>query len=211
MIRRRSAALLLTCAALTLSLSACVPEDGGPTPSATTGTAAPSPTPSATPTDTPSPTTPPAAAGCVVGNWLMDQAALEAFYSDVNSAMAGQGASFSPQGTAALTLGEDGTFRWAPTVTLSVAASGPTIIVNVSGAIDGTYTASDTRITTANQSTAGLQIAASIDGTPVDAGSVTDMLATAPLNDASYTCSGDTLSLTSTVNGTSAVSVLRRN
>jgi hypothetical protein len=141
----------------------------------------------------------------------MDQAALDGFYEDVNSAMVGAGVTFTPQGTAALTLGADGTFRWAPTVSLTAAVSGTTILVDMAGAIDGTYTSTDSTISTVTQSTDGLQISATIDGVPTDAGSVTEQIATAPLHDAIYTCSGDTLTLTSTVAGGPAASVLHRN
>ncbi|WP_312676566.1 hypothetical protein [Microbacterium sp.] len=200
------AAALLT--AGTLALSACAPEDpsASPTPSATstrTGSATASATPSATPSETPDAT-------CLVGDWTMGQEELVGFYDDVNELMAGAGVSFAPEGSANLTLGADGTFVWAPAATVTAAVSGTTILITFGGQIDGTYTATADHVSTATQNTAGLQVSATIDGTPTDAGAVSEEIAGAPVTDASYTCSGDTLTLESAIAGETATSVLHR-
>ena len=140
----------------------------------------------------------------------MGQSDLEAFYNDVNGALAGAGVSFAPQGSATLALGADGAFTWTPAVQLDAAVSGTTIVVTTGGDITGSYSATSDRITTANQSTDNLQVSATIDGAETDAGSVTQEIAGAPVSDASYTCAGDTLTLVSQIGGSPATSVLHR-
>lgn len=140
----------------------------------------------------------------------MGQSELESFYADVNGALAGAGVTFTPQGSATLALGADGAFTWTPAVQLDAAVSGTTILVTIGGDITGTYSATADRITTANQSTDGLQVSATINGAETDAGTVTQEIAGAPVTDASYTCAGDTLTLVSQIGGAPATSVLHR-
>lgn len=140
----------------------------------------------------------------------MDQAALERFYSDVNTSLEGAGVVFTPTGTASLVLGADGAYSWKPDTKISAAVSGTEILIQIGGQITGTYTATADRITTANQSTDGLQISATIGGAPTDAGSITDQIAGAPIADSAFTCAGDTLTLRSDIGGATATSVLRR-
>lgn len=209
--RRRVAPviILIAAAALAVGLSACAPEAApGPTgsSSAPKPTASGSTSASATPSESPSAS----ASTCLPGTWKMDQAALDTFYTDINNAQAGAGISFTPKGSATLTIGSDGSFSWAPSLELTTSVSGTTILVTIGGQTAGTYTATADRITTQNQSTDGLQVSATIDGVATDPGAITDQIAGAPIGDSSYTCADDTLTLTSDIGGAAATSVLHR-
>lgn len=203
-----SALALVSAAALALGLSACAPDGGTPRPSGTSS--APSGTASSPASSTPSGTPTGSAAECLVGTRNMDQAGLDGFYSDVNSSLAGAGVVFTPQGAASLVLGADGSFSWKPDAEITADVSGTAILIALGGQIDGTYTATADRISTTSQQADGLQITATIDGAPTDAGDITNQIAGAPVTDASYTCSGDTLTLTSDIGGAAADSVLHR-
>lgn len=196
-------------AALTLGVTGCAPEPEGPTAS---GSATPSASPSASASAsaTPTPTEDATGAACLVGEWEMGQADLEEFYNDINALMAGAGVTFSPEGSAALTLGDDGTFTWAPNAVVTANASGTTILVTLGGTITGTYTATDTRIATDTESTAGLQISATINGEPTDAGAISEQIGGAPITDAAYTCSADTATFETSVADGSATTILHR-
>lgn len=213
MTRRRltSALTLVSAATLAFALAACAPDGGAPAPTGSrsgeaSGSAKPSTSASATPSA--APTTD--AAACLVGEWSMDQAGLDRFYGDVNTLLEGSGVAFTPQGTAALSLTKDGAFTWTPDAQVSAAVSGTTILIGLSGHIDGTYTATADHIATVTQSTDGLVVSATIDGAQTDAGSITQQIAGAPITDAGYTCSADTLTLNSALAGGTATSVLHR-
>ncbi len=211
MTRRRSVPVIaLTAIALALTLSACGP--AAVTPSPTGSSASPSATPSASASPSPSASATADADGakCLIGQWAMGQDELTGFYDDVNSIMAGAGVSFTPTGTAALTLGADGSFTWVPDAQVSAAVAGTTILIDFAGQITGTYTATGDHITTATASTDGLTVSATIDGAPTDAGSISQEIAAAPITDASYTCTGDTLTLENALGGGTATSVLHR-
>lgn len=218
MTRRRIAPVvaLVSAAALALALSACAPDGGAPAPSGSTTTPS-SGTPSASASASPSPSPSASAsadagadATCIVGQWTMGQDELTAFYEDVNTLMAGAGVTFAPEGTAALTLGADGTFVWAPDAVVTAQVSGTTILIDFGGQITGTYTATGDHIATDTQSTDALTVSATIDGAPTDAGSISQDIAGAPVTDASYTCTSDTLTLENALGGGTATSVLHR-
>lgn len=197
---------LSSAAALALALSACAPDDATPTPSNSSAR----PTPSASASASASPTPTAGAEACLPGTWKMDQSALDRYYGDVNSALAGAGVTFTPAGSATLVMGADGSYSWMPVVQLDADVSGTTIAVSIGGNLDGTYTVAGNLITTTTTSTDGLQVAATIDGVPTDAGAVTEQIAAAPITNATYTCAGDTLTLATDIGGATATSVLTR-
>lgn len=213
---RLAPALAVTSAALlALTLAACAPE-ASPSPSGSaSGTTKPSATGSAsasgsaTPSEAPT-SAPPAAADCLPGTWVMDQASLDRFYGDVNAALSGAGVSFTPKGSAELTLGADGAFSWAPALELTAEVAGTPIVVTVGGSTSGTYTATADRLTSDTVSADGLEVSATIDGAPTDAGELSDQVASAPVADSAYTCEGDTLTLVSEIGGSPANSVFTR-
>ncbi len=141
----------------------------------------------------------------------MDQAGLEEFYNDINDLMAGAGVRFTPTGTAALTLAEDGTFIWAPDARVTADVAGTTIDITLAGEIIGTYTSTDSRISTDTSSADGLTVTATVGGNPIDPGEVTEEIAAAPITDASYVCTDDTLTLETAISGGSVTTLLHRN
>ncbi|RLK52472.1 hypothetical protein [Microbacterium telephonicum] len=211
---RRSVTPVLALAAsalLALGLAACAPEVAAPDASASpTRSPLPGSTPSPTPTPTPTSDAELLGPDCLVGDWTMDQAGLDQFYVGINAATAGSGIGLTPKGTATLMMGSDGTYAWAPSAEITAQAGGTAIVVTLGGSVDGTYTATDDRVTAATTSTDALQISATLDGSPTDASAVAEQISTAPVADAGYACTADTLTLTSTVAGGTATAVLHR-
>lgn len=216
--RRATTVLTLVCAAaLTAGLAACVPEGSRPAPStstsgATSGAASGSatsaaPTPSGTATSA-SPTVDGRA--CLAGTWTMDQAGLDRFYGDVNALTGGAGASFTPSGSATLALTPEGGFTWTPDTQITAVASGTTIQISLSGDTTGTFSATADRLTTDTQSTDDLVVVATIGGVETDPGPIAEQIAAAPITDAGYTCTTDTLTLQTPIAGGTATSILHR-
>ncbi|MBM7464137.1 hypothetical protein [Microbacterium dextranolyticum] len=225
MIRRAAPVAALACAlALTLGLSACVPESARPqtsasaTPTGTSGAVGVTPSPDASAPSVPSTPAPGATptgpavdpAACLAGTWTMDQAALERFFTDVNTAMAGTGATFAPTGSATLTLTPTGGFTWSPAASIDAAVAGTTVLISVGGSAQGVFTATSDRISTGSTSTDGLTVTATINGSATDPGPIARQIVEPPVTDASYTCTSDTLTLVSAISGGTATSVLHR-
>jgi len=211
-IRRLPSLAVVTAAALALGLSACAPLDEKPTSQPSTSgsaSATPTPTPTPTPTATPSPS-PTADLACLVGEWHMGQDQVDAFYNDVNSLMSGSGAVFTPVGTADLVLRKDGSYSWTPAERVTANVSGTTILIHFKGSITGTYTVTGNGIGSQTQDTSGLEIIATIDGNPTDAGAISQQIAGAPITDAKYGCKPDTLTLINKLSDSTATSVLHR-
>ncbi|WP_298742115.1 hypothetical protein [uncultured Microbacterium sp.] len=200
----RTVAALLTLAALTLT--GCVPE---PEPSASASATA-SATARATPSATPSASAPASAADCVIGDWTTSEADLVAYYDQVNAALAGAGATFTPAGSAGLSMRADGTYSWLPDVQLTADVAGTQILIDIAGSIDGSYTVSGDTIATQNDSTENLQISATIAGVATDPGTIGDQIGGAPLANATFTCSPSTLVLTSSVGDAPVTTTLHR-
>ncbi|MCT9819819.1 hypothetical protein N3K63_05890 [Microbacterium sp. W1N] len=212
MTRRRLAPMLALSASalLVCALAGCAPEGTAPT---ATGTSTSSPrasvSPSASTTATPSPSAA-AGAACLIGDWRMDQAGLDRFYADINTILSGADIGYTPQGTASLTIGADGAYAWTPPTNVTADVGGTEIAVTLGGALSGTYTATDDRITADTTSTDGLQVSATLDGAPTDASGIIEQIAASPVADAPYTCEGDTLTLESTISGGTATATLQR-
>ncbi|MFT4213626.1 MAG: hypothetical protein QM622_02465 [Microbacterium sp.] len=205
MIRRPAIALAAT--VLSIALTACAAETSttststeraDPTSVATTSTAEPSPDPV------------PTGAACLVGSWIMGEDELAGFYADINDTMAGSGVRFTPTGSATMTLDADGAYSWAPEAEVAAKASGVTILVTFAGELTGTYSATDEHLTAQTVVADDLVITATVEGVETDAGEITDEISQAPLSDAAYTCTSDTLTMVSEVSGGSAASVFRR-
>ena len=206
---RTPVALAALTAAAALLLAGCAPEsdDAAPSPTAS-ATASPSPVVTS---PAPQPTTDPADPACVVGEWEMDQEDLTSYYDQINTLMEGSGASFSPAGRAGLSLRADGTFSWTPEVVVTADVAGSQISVTLGGSVDGSYTADDGAISTSDVSTENLSVsAATQDGAPTDAGPIGGEIGGAPLTGAAYSCSGDTLELTTTVTDSPVTTTLSR-
>lgn len=203
----RTAATILALAALVLTGCAAEPDPdaSGSSPASVTPTTGTTATPTATSTPTPTP-----AADCLIGDWTTNESDLVAYYDQINAALAGSGATFTPTGSAGLSVRADGTYSWLPSVHLIADVSGTQILVDLAGSIDGSYTAQGDTIATQNDSTENLQITATVDGAAVDAGTIGDQIGGAPLTNSTYTCSASTLELTSSVGDVPVTTTLHR-
>lgn len=210
---------VLPLAATALALAACS-GNAGPAPT----TASTSPTATATSTSTPAPsapasssaappatTAPPAADGaaCLVGTWTADEAALQDYYDQIGE-LAGGAMTFDTSGQASLTLNADGSYSWTPDAAITATASGIDIEVTMSGSLGGSYTATDESITTSSDTVDDLTITATAGGVEIDPGTVADQIRTAPLSNATYSCTADTLDLTTPVTDTGVTITLTR-
>ncbi len=206
----RIAAAIIALAAL--ALTGCAPEPEPGASSSPSASVSSSPTASATPsaTATPTPTSDAPDAACLVGDWTTTEADLVAYYDQINSALAGTGATFAPSGSAGLSMRADGTYSWLPDVEIMAAVAGTEILIGLAGSIDGSYTATADTITTQNDSTDNLQITATIGGASTDPGTIGDQIGGAPLANSTYTCSPSTLVLTSTVADAPVTTKLQR-
>lgn len=205
----RTAAAIAAIAALALSGCAAEPAPGtSATPSGSVSPAA-SPSSSASPSGTPSASTAPSA-DCVIGDWTTGEADLVAYYDQVNAALAGAGATFTPAGSASLSMRADGSYSWVPAVQLTADVAGTQILIDLAGSIDGSYTVSGDTIATQNESAENLQITATIDGASTDPGPIGDQIGGAPLTNSTFTCSDTTLVLTSPVGDAPVTTTLNR-
>jgi hypothetical protein len=174
------------------------PEETGSTV-ASTDTTTEATTTTAAPTTTT--TLPPSSAGaeCVEGTWLLD---IQSFISLMEEAFTSEGfgadSITANEGTYLVTLAPDGTFtaerdEWG----FSVVTGDGTFTMSISGTETGTWSADDTTITVAiDSSDVKVSTTAEVDGqvinmpdSPVD---VPDAVA----EDSAYTCGGDVLTVT---------------
>lgn len=177
-------------------LGAC---DGGSDESAATSDTAPS-TVAVTTTDAPASTTPTSdatttptdpASSCLEGDWQISEAELNAYYDELEPT-----SGFDPidaTGTILVSFTPT-TYRYEESYELALTAGENVFTVVTSGAIDGTWTADDTTITseiTSNTRDAEF----SEDGTPLDdPGDLgVGIFQRDPLADVPYSCDGPTL------------------
>lgn len=196
--QRATAALIVAAA---LALSGC---SGSTTSAAQTSSSTPQASAEATASEQPV-----SGADCLIGTWTADQEGLASFYADVTAAME-SGVEFRSDGTAKLTLADSESFTWAPDVTVTMTTAGAEMIVTLGGTISGTYAATDSTITTDAVETENVVIEATANGTPIDASQIDDSIIGAPLTDASYVCTDDTLVLETSVGSTTATTTLHR-
>ncbi|BDV32004.1 hypothetical protein [Microbacterium terricola] len=193
-----------------LLLAGCTGQTNHPDPGPTASTAPsesgsasgePSPTVSAGDTDDPA---------CLIGDWDVDEQSLTDFYAQV-SAIAGEaGITFTPEGTAALTIGADD-YTWTPDLTLKLDAAGTPMSVDISGSISGTYTATPGHIATDATVANDLEIVADAAGQAIDAAEIVEQIVQAPVGDATFACTPDTLELdTAVADGVATLTLTRR-
>ena len=163
------------------------------TPGATTPAAT---TPAAT---TPAATTPDTVAAvelvsgsdeCLVGDWAISAEQMNRFYAEV---LAGVDSPFRmvASGSISLSFGADGTFIWAPALTLAMDVEEIAMTGASSGEVTGRWTTTGDTLTfvdTANNITTTF----SVEGVAVDSGAFGTQLTTSPPADVPYSCAGAT-------------------
>lgn len=202
---RRPTALIL---AIGLTAVACSPSDSETTTttsseaSSTTETASAEPTTTEAPVETTTTTEVPASAGgsaCVEGTWLLD---IDSFISlmedEFVAAGFGADAISASDGTYLVTMAPDGTFtaerdEWG----FTVETTDGTFTMSVSGTETGTWSADDSTITVAvDSSDVTVSSTAEVDGQVVTLPNSPVAVPEAVAESSAYQCSGDVLTVT---------------
>ncbi|GAA5031342.1 hypothetical protein ACFQRL_10505 [Microbacterium fluvii] len=192
-----------------LALTGCTAAETEPTPQATASAPSALPSDSASASATPS-TMADDDPACLLGAWTMDQQALTDFYDQIGAISSEAGMTFTPDGSAGLEITAD-TFTWTPDLTLAIDAAGTPMSVEVGGSMSGDYTATPGHLTTGTTSVNDLVIVADAAGKAIDAGAIAEQIAGAPLTDATFTCTDETLVLETAVADGTAIATLSRD
>jgi len=144
------------------------------------------------PATEPPATEPPATDGsCLVGDWVVTEDQMNAFYAALTSTFDSP-VEISVVGSAPLTFGADGTYGWAPDFTLTLSVVGQTGTGVTGGTITGDWSVADGVVTTASDVNA-LTVAVSVGGTTFDGDDFANgLLNSSPVNGVTYDCSGPT-------------------
>lgn len=150
------------------------------------------PTTVAPTTTAPAPTTPPTTAApsadCLVGDWVITQDEMNAFYDTIESQVGGPFA-ITIAGQTGLTLTAD-TYQYVADFDLTLEVSGITGQGASSGTVSGTYVADDGIIVT-ELGSSDLSVIVTVGGTTLDESDFANgLLGSVPINDAPYDCSG---------------------
>lgn len=158
----------------------------------TTSEPAPSTTAAAATTTAAPTTTAPADDGsCLVGDWIVTQEQMNAYYAGLMSTLDAP-LDITVAGSAPLSFRADGTYGWAPAFDLTVAVAGQSGTGVTSGAITGNWTAVDGVVTTASDVNA-LDLTITIGSTTVSGSDMANgLLNSSPVNGVTYSCAGPT-------------------
>ena len=162
------------------------PDTTAPEESTTTSTDAPAATepPPTEPADTEPPPAP-AAGNCLVGEWVVSQEEMNAFYDVVETST--DGLSMEIVGEAALHFTET-EYVWLPNYELRLVVAGMEGTGVAGGSIAGTYT-TDGEIVTTTVTASEMTMRLEIGGTVMDSSAIgNDFITSAPISDAPYSC-----------------------
>ncbi|MFF2370589.1 hypothetical protein [Agromyces sp. NPDC058110] len=135
--------------------------------------------------------TAPAPGDCLVGDWVLADDQMQAFYDQVNVDLSEYGIVYDPTGSAGLAFKADGTYAYSPNLSLAVDIAGLPAEATMSGTLSGQYTADASTVTT-DHDTNGLTMDVTVDGVAMDGTPVTDQILASPIAAAAYDCSGAT-------------------
>ena len=122
---------------------------------------------------------------CLVGDWVISEDQLNAFYAQVSAES--EGVTMSVEGNTALNFTET-TYEYLPVFTLFLDMAGTSGSGDVTGSVRGDYTASEGVLTTENDVSA-LDMQLTIDGMPFDGSDLgNEIIASQPINDVTYRC-----------------------
>jgi hypothetical protein len=142
----------------------------------------------------PPPTDPPAtddAGECLVGNWVVTEEQMDAYYAGLMSTMEAPLA-LDTVGSAPLSFAADGTYAWAPAFTLVVDIAGQSGTGDVGGTVTGEWTAVDGVVTTFSDVEA-LTVSIAVNGVTFGGDDLANgLLNTSPVNGVTYSCDGPT-------------------
>jgi hypothetical protein len=170
------------------------------TTSDTTVNDAPAPTDQPPATDPPRTDAPAATAApepepddsaCLVGDWVVTEEQMDAFYDGVMSTLEAP-LTIDTVGSAPLSFAADGTYLWAPAFALTVEVAGASGTGDVTGTITGNWTAVDGVVTTSSDLNA-LVVSLVVNGVPFEGADLANgLLNGSPVNGVTYSCDGPT-------------------
>lgn len=131
----------------------------------------------------------PDAGECLVGDWVVTEEQMDAFYSGLMSTLEAP-LTIDTVGSAPLSFAADGTYEWAPGFTLTVEVAGATGSGEVGGAITGNWTAAEGVVTTSSDLNA-LVVSITVNGVVFDGADLANgLLNSTPINGVTYSCDG---------------------
>jgi hypothetical protein len=126
---------------------------------------------------------------CLVGEWVVTEEEMNKFY-DAIEATVDAPLTLEVEGSAPLTLGADGTYRWDPGFTLVVEVAGTVGTGEASGDITGNWSASKGVLTTASDVNA-LEVSITVGGVTIEGDDIANgFLNSSPINGVTYSCDG---------------------
>jgi hypothetical protein len=133
----------------------------------------------------------PDAGECLVGDWVVTEEQMDAFYSGLMGTLEAP-LTMDTVGSAPLSFAADGTYEWAPGFTLTVEVAGASGTGEVGGTITGNWTASEGIVTTSSDLNA-LVVSISVNGVVFDGADLANgLLNSTPINGVTYSCDGST-------------------
>ena len=178
-----------TTSSTTSTTTTSTPSTASVAPAATMPPETAPPETTTAPTTAP-PTEPGASDDCLVGEWVVTEAEMNAFYDAVEARL-DQPVDFTITGEAGLVF-TDTAYAWAPAFTLQLDLSGITGTGDAGGSISGTYTTADGVLSTEvgeSAMTLTVEVAGqTIDGAELGNGFITSV----PFVDSPYSCDGPT-------------------
>jgi hypothetical protein len=142
--------------------------------------------------DAPTSTAPePDAGECLVGDWVVTEEQMDGFYSGLMSTLEAP-LTIDTAGSAPLSFAADGTYEWAPGLTLTVEVAGASGTGGVGGTITGNWTATEGVVTTSSDLNA-LVVSITVNGVVFDGADLANgLLNSTPINGVTYSCEGPT-------------------
>ena len=131
----------------------------------------------------------PDAGECLVGDWVVTEEQMDAFYSGLMSTLEAP-LTIDTVGSAPLSFAADGTYEWAPGFTLTVEVAGASGTGEVAGTITGNWTATEGVVTTSSDLNA-LVVSIRVNGVAFEGADLANgLLNSTPINGVTYSCDG---------------------
>jgi hypothetical protein len=128
---------------------------------------------------------------CLVGDWVVTEDQMNAFYDGLMSTLEAP-IGIDAAGSAPLSFAADGTYAWAPDFDLTVEVAGQQGTGDVTGTITGNWTAVGGVVTTSSDNNA-LVVEIVVNGVTFGGDDlVNGLLNSSPVNGVTYSCEGPT-------------------
>lgn len=128
---------------------------------------------------------------CLVGDWVVTEDQMNAYYAGLMSTLEAP-LGIDAAGSASLSFAADGTYGWAPGFALTVDVAGQAGTGDVSGTVNGSWTAVGGVVTTSSDVNA-LVVEIVVNGVTFGGDDlVNGLLTSSPVNGVTYSCDGPT-------------------